>query len=236
MSPLSRSLPALALCLPFVILNPSVASDKNLELAINSGCLICHSVKHSDDKKELIHPIKLAPSYEEVAARYSKKEGAADYLIERVLNGTVEAKQNWKGEVNMRFMPPNVNVSKADASTIVNWILDIKNQPISPEVVAHESNIALAMKSGCMTCHAIDKNADHRYVPLAPAYREIAEKFANNKHAKELLLNSILHGTLDKKEHWKQVNMRFMPPNVGLSKEDANKLTDWILGLQKKAL
>lgn len=197
-----------------------------LELATERGCLICHFVKHDPARK-----IKLAPSYEEIAARYKDDEDAADYLIGRVLDGTYKGRQNWKGDVNMRFMPPNVNMSKVEADQIVNWILDIKHTGINPRLIKHEQMLDLAIKSGCTVCHAINRSADRRYVPLAPAYREIAKKYASSKDVRDELIDSVLHGTINKEKKWENVNMRFMPPSLALSKENAEKLVDWILSL-----
>ena len=204
----------------------AIAVDKTLELATERGCLTCHNVKHSTSSKT-----KLAPSYEEIAARYKGRSNAVDYLTGRILEGTVDSHQNWKGEVNMRFMPPNVNVSKIEANKMATWILDIEKRPIQQLVIKHEKMIGLAIRSGCSTCHAINPNPDHRYVPLAPSYREIAEKYAGLNDGRRILINSVVHGTLNNPEHWKNVNMRFMPPNLALSVDNAGKLVDWILSL-----
>ena len=205
---------------------PLMASEKTLELATERGCLTCHSVKHVASQK-----IKLAPSYEEIGARYKGRSNAVEYLTDRILQGTVDSQQNWKGEVNMRFMPPNVNVSKIEANKIATWILDIKERPIQQTVIKHEKMIGLAIQSGCSTCHAINKNPDHRYMPLAPSYREIAEKYNGLNDARRIMINSVVHGTLNNPTHWNNVNMRFMPANLGLSVENAGKLVDWILSL-----
>ena len=221
------SLQAFIFSLLFTFSVPAVAVDKTLELVTERGCLTCHFLKHDQSKK-----IKLAPSYEEVAARYKDDNKAVEYITNRILNGTVKTQQNWKGEVNMRFMPPNVNVSRLEANQITSWILNIKDNQISPEIVKHERMLGLAITSGCTTCHAINKNPDHRYVPLAPAYREIAERFASQKSARSVLIDSVIHGTFNKEKNWKNVNMRFMPPSPALSKDNAEKLVDWILSLK----
>lgn len=219
------SLQAFAISL-LAAINFPVYAEAPLELATERGCLICHFVKHDPSKK-----IKLAPSYEEIAARYDNNADDADYLIGRVLDGTVKGRQNWKGEVNMRFMPPNVNVSRIEASEMVNWILGIKDRDIDPKLVKHEQMLGLAISSGCTACHAINKNQDRRYVPLAPAYREIAKKYKTDKSVRNQLIDSVLHGTVNKDKKWQNVNMRFMPPSLALSKENAEKLVDWILAL-----
>lgn len=219
------SLQALVISLVAAFTFPAHA-EAPLELATERGCLICHFVKHDP-----AHKIKLAPSYEEIAARYKDDNEAAEYLIGRVIDGTVKGRQNWKGEVNMRFMPPNVNVSRIEASEIVNWILDIKDRDIDPKLVHHEQMLGLAIRSGCTVCHAVNYNPDRRYVPLAPAYREIASKYRNRKDIRNELIDTVMHGTLNKDKKWENVNMRFMPPSLALSKENAEKLVDWILTL-----
>ena len=220
------TLQALSITFLASITIPAFAVDKTLELSTERGCLTCHSVKHVSSNKT-----KLAPSYEEIGARYKGRSNAVEYLTDRILQGTVDSQQNWKGEVNMRFMPPNVNVSRIEANKIATWILDIKERPIQQTVIKHEKMIGLAIQSGCSTCHAINKNPDHRYMPLAPSYREIAEKYDGLNDARRIMINSVVHGTLNNPTHWNNVNMRFMPANLGLSVENAGKLVDWILSL-----
>ena len=206
---------------------PAQAVDENLELAVKRGCLTCHQVKH-DEAKE----IKLAPSYEEIAAHYKDNKEAVAYLTKRVMDGTVDAKQNWQGQINMRFMPPNVNVSKIEADALVHWILGIKEEGINPKLAEHEAMLGLASRNGCTVCHTVDKNRDTHVVPLAPAYREIANHYREDKDARATLLDAVINGTFNKQKKWENVNMRFMPPNPGMAKEDAEKLVDWILGLE----
>ena len=69
-------------------------------------------------------------------------------------------------------------------------------------------------------------------MPLAPAYREIAARYRDDSDAQDKLVRSITQGTRSATKIWPNVNMQFMPPSVGLAREDAQKLAAWILELE----
>ena len=79
------------------------------------------------------------------------------------------------------------------------------------------ANQALAQKSNCLACHAADKKV------VGPAYQDVAKKYAGQKDADKMLVNSIKKGSSGK---WGQVPM---PPN-NVSDADALTLAKWILG------
>lgn len=204
----------------------SLQADPMLEQATHKGCFICHSMQHKTGPA-----IPLAPAYADIAERYKDGSMPADKLAERIVKGTVEGPQHWEGKVNMRFMPPNVNVSEAEALQLAQWVLSIKPDTVTEQAVTHEGMLALAAQSGCMVCHGVDKQADTHYLPLAPTYKQIAEKYKNNPDASKIMVEAMLHGTLNRTEHWENVNMRFMPANPALKPEDAEKIAAWILTL-----
>ena len=78
-------------------------------LAKSSGCVACHTV----DKK------LVGPSYQQIAERYRRDQGAEAKLIQKVKAG---GKGVW-GDIPM---PPNAHVKDADIKTLVQWILSIK--------------------------------------------------------------------------------------------------------------
>lgn len=204
------------------------ASEPMIDLAAASGCFICHAMK-----RDAAVPVPLAPSYEDIAARYRGRSDALEYLVQRVRQGTAYQDQNWAGEVNMRFMPPNVNVGREDATALVGWILEIGDkQPPDAASVHYESMLALATYSGCMACHGVNPVPDPRYVPLAPAFRDVAARYRGQAKARDQLLTAVLEGTLNRPKQWNEVNMRFMPPSVALRPQHAEQLVDWILSLQ----
>lgn len=202
------------------------ADTSMLETATQKGCFICHSVQAKTGPA-----IPLAPAYADIAERFKNQKDAASYLAQRILKGTVDTPQDWEGKVNMRFMPPNVNVSTEEASKLAEWVLSIKKDAISEEVITHEGMLALAAQNGCIACHGVSKQADSHYVPLAPPFHEVAARYKDNPDAKKTLVESIIQGTVDKEKKWPDVNMRFMPPNPALKQEDADKLVEWILTL-----
>lgn len=76
------------------------------ELAKKNGCLACHAVE-----KRVV-----GPGYREVAVRYKGEAGAEARLIAKV-------KQGGSGVWGQIPMPPNPNLSDADAKKLVAWIL-----------------------------------------------------------------------------------------------------------------
>jgi cytochrome c len=78
---------------------------------------------------------------------------------------------------------------------------------------------ALAQKSGCLACHAVDKKV------VGPAYKEVADKYRGDKNAENNLVQKVLKGGSGV---WGQVPM---PPNA-VSEADAHALVKWILSLK----
>ena len=81
----------------------------NPELAQKKNCMTCHMV----DKKIL------GPAYKDVAAKYAGQSDAADKLAQKVMKGGTGV---W-GQIPM---PPNPQVSEAEAKQLVKWVLNQK--------------------------------------------------------------------------------------------------------------
>lgn len=79
------------------------------DLAKAKNCLACHAV----DKK------LVGPSYKDVAAKYAGKADAAAMLATKIQKGGVGA---W-GQIPM---PPNPQVTDADAKALATWVLSQK--------------------------------------------------------------------------------------------------------------
>ncbi|MEZ5534000.1 MAG: c-type cytochrome [Thiolinea sp.] len=205
----------------------ATAEEKMLEMATGKGCFICHSIQSKPGST-----LPLAPAYEEIAEHYREVGDAAGFLADRILSGTLGAQQNWKGKVNMAFMPPNVNVSEQEAKLLAEWIVGLNSEAVTPAIVEHEEMLILAVQGGCTTCHSMEKQADNTHIELAPAFREVAKRYSSTENAKAILVKSILEGTMQDGRKWPDVNMLFMPPNVALNKQDAETLADWILSLE----
>jgi cytochrome c len=80
--------------------------DPMLEQLNAHACLGCHAV----DKRVV------GPSFRDISAKYSSNPDAMLFLTKKVREG---GKGVW-GQVPM---PPNVNVSEADARALVGWVL-----------------------------------------------------------------------------------------------------------------
>ena len=80
---------------------------------------------------------------------------------------------------------------------------------------------ALAQKSGCLACHAVDKKV------VGPSYKEVAAKYKGDKGAEAKLVEKVKKGG---QGAWGSVPM---PPNSPMVKdEDIKKLVEWILSLK----
>ena len=95
--------------LSVAMLSLSAAASADQALAQKNACMTCHSV----DKKVV------GPAYKDVAKKYAGDKTAEAKLIAKVKAG---GKGVW-GEVPM---PPNPQVSDADAKKIVEWVLSLK--------------------------------------------------------------------------------------------------------------
>jgi len=99
-----------------------------------------------------------------------------------------------------------------------------------------DAMLALATKSGCMTCHHIDPGAKgpDGLAPIGPAWRDVAAKYKGDKQALGALTHTVLTGSNPYESHWKgKASGLAMPPNaVAIKEADARNLVQWILGLQ----
>lgn len=101
-----KSLSPLLFALAATVAAPVMA---NPQLAQSKNCMACHAV----DKK------LVGPSYKDVAAKYAGQGDAVAKLAVKVMKGGSGA---W-GPVPM---PPNPQVSEAEAKQLVQWILSTK--------------------------------------------------------------------------------------------------------------
>ena len=85
------------------------AAQADEKLAQSKNCLACHQTATK----------LVGPSYKDVAAKYKGDAGAEARLIKKVREGGTGV---W-GQIPM---PPNPQVSEAEAKTLVTWILSMK--------------------------------------------------------------------------------------------------------------
>ena len=79
------------------------------------------------------------------------------------------------------------------------------------------ANLALAQKSNCLSCHAVD----HKVV--GPAYKDVAKKYAGDKGAEAKLIAKVKAGGSGV---WGPIPM---PPNSQVSDADIKTLVKWVL-------
>lgn len=93
----------LALAMTLTVAAPAMA---DLALAKSKNCMACHAV----DKK------LVGPSYKDVAAKYAGQKDAVDKLAAKIIKGG-------SGVWGPVPMPPNAQVSEADAKTLAAWVM-----------------------------------------------------------------------------------------------------------------
>jgi cytochrome c len=90
-----------------------------------------------------------------------------------------------------------------------------------PALASNEAGaMKLAEKSGCLTCHAIDKAI------IGPAWRKVGSKYASDSNATEQLAIKVKKGT---EGTWGQIPM---PGNATVKDSDIKTLVAFILTLQ----
>jgi len=79
---------------------------------------------------------------------------------------------------------------------------------------------ALAKTSGCLACHSVDNKL------VGPAYKDIANKYRNDKGAPARLAKKVKEGG---KGVWGDIPMT---PNAHVKDADINTIVAWILSLK----
>jgi cytochrome c len=78
-------------------------------LAKSKNCFACHAINTK----------LVGPAYKDVAAKYAGQKGIEDKLAQKVIKGG-------SGVWGPVPMPPNPQVSEAEAHTLVKWVLSQK--------------------------------------------------------------------------------------------------------------
>lgn len=101
--------PLILTALSAALLSLSAGASADQAMAQKNACMSCHGV----DKKIV------GPAFKDVAKKYAGNKTAEAKLLAKVKTG---GKGVW-GEIPM---PPNPQVSDADAKKIVAWVLSLK--------------------------------------------------------------------------------------------------------------
>jgi len=90
----------------------------------------------------------------------------------------------------------------------------------------------LASDKGCYLCHRAEP-APGEALPLAPSWKDIARRYADQKGAEDRLTEIVVSGSGrgGKEHHWKgKVHDAAMLPNIKeLNEDQARQLVRWIL-------
>ena len=92
-----------------VLLGSAGPVRADYDLAVKKNCLACHYV----DKR------KYGPSFQQVAAKYADQKKAAELLAKKIRRGGTGV---WGQDV----MPPQPQVSAAEARALAKYVLSVK--------------------------------------------------------------------------------------------------------------
>jgi cytochrome c len=87
----------------------SSAAMASADLAKSKNCMACHAVANK----------LVGPGFKDIAAKYSGQADAEGKLVQKIIKGG-------SGVWGPVPMPANAQVSEAEASTLVKWILTQK--------------------------------------------------------------------------------------------------------------
>jgi cytochrome c len=100
------------------------SDDAAKKIAAKAGCFACHTISHQDLKGG---QLPIGPAWQDVAAQYRGKPGAADFLTRVVLEGSNPYASHWKNKAAGVAMPPNaVAITEGDTRQVVYWILSLQ--------------------------------------------------------------------------------------------------------------
>ena len=131
----------------------------------------------------------------------------------------------WEDNVrNMRER--GTPLTDAEAAVIVDYLATYYNRekpapPPGPDTLAaagEDPVQKLLAANGCLGCHTLGSRV------VGPSFREVAKKYSGDAGAPARLAAKVREGG---QGAWGQVPM---PPNPGLSAQEAQTLVGWILG------
>lgn len=91
---------------------------------------------------------------------------------------------------------------------------------LSGSALAADAGLALAQKSGCLNCHAVDRKV------IGPAYKDVAARYRGQPGIEDKLVAKVKNGGGGV---WGTMPM---PPNSQVSDADLHTLVKWILSRQ----
>lgn len=119
---------------------------------------------------------------------------------------------------------PKVEVAKTQTTPVPAKSTQEQTPAPTGTIPQQDDMLALAKKSGCMACHAIDKKI------VGPAWKDVAKRYAGNSGAREQLIEKVSKGG---KGNWTDVvGSATMPPYYPrVTKENIGKLVDFVLSM-----
>ena len=199
---------------------------------LKNKCASCHNLDmppktYKDEKAPPMMAVAFhVKDFMKVNSPSDKRPKFIDFFKDYVINPSVEKSFCDKKSLKDYGLMPSQkgNVSVDEVGAIAEYVFDYYDQKKFLEKMKAKAAFdalpkgeQLAVKKGCLTCHAKDKTK------VAPAFKDIAKKDDSE------IINIIKHGSKGK---WKGFERMTMPAfDKHLNKEEIDILLKWIKSL-----
>ena len=207
-------------------------TNKNLDgkKLLESKCASCHNTQMPPDvSTDELAPPMMAVSFHVHNFVKPKDESqrtrvAIEFVSDYIFNPSYEKSFCDKDSLQRYGLMPSQkgNLSQDEANAIASYMFKHYTQEnltkVQKEIAAFNAlsdGEKIALKNGCLGCHAIDRSR------VGPTFTDIAKKYQNNKKA---IIKGIKNGS---RGTWS--NGAVMPDFDKIEDEDLEILSEWIL-------
>jgi len=111
--------------------NFAIADAAMEKLAMDSGCITCHSINSDNPGDNSSKELPIGPSFYDISTRFHSNEHYFTYeeLVRTIKYGSSPYRSHWKDKITGLAMPPNSEtMSDIDMNKLLIWILSLNDQ------------------------------------------------------------------------------------------------------------
>lgn len=157
----------------------------------------------------------------QTVAEVTEKTGEMTQAAKKQIKETTQAAADKTAEVISASKEVVAEKTEEAKQVVSETATTLAAKVSSGGVLSHDDAMALAKKSGCLACHAIDKKL------LGPTWNDVAAKYTDDAASRGKLIDAVAKGG---KGNWGTVAMPANAPRV--PEADIAQLVDFILALK----
>ena len=111
--------------------NFAIADAAMEKLAMDNGCITCHSISSDNANNNSSNELPIGPSFYDISTRFHSNEHYVTYeeLVRTIKYGSSPYRSHWKDKITGLAMPPNgETMSDIDMNKLLIWILSLNDQ------------------------------------------------------------------------------------------------------------